>query len=361
MRILALALLVACVVSSSGDAFGAAAAIDDAERLDVDGARLFLLTRGDDRSAPVILWLHGGPGGAERPLFRYFNGELEEHFVVVYYDQRGAGRSFDPEADPQKLTVARHLTDLDAVVDHLRNELGARKITLVGHSWGAALGLLYAQAHPEKVSAIVAVAPLISTRASQQQQYEFVEAEALRRQDDDVLARLRQIGAPPHESAAEVLAMERLADGYGAVFHHRPGRIGPLLGSIVRGFVTAWEIPRLIRGNEVSLDAMNDELIDLDLTHSVSELDVPVIFMLGRYDRHVGSEIAAAYLAVLRAPVKKVFWFEHSSHNVPFEEPDRFDATIRAELMATQLGVVAGCRRTASVRSRLRHAGSRSR
>jgi len=102
---------------------------------------MYLLGRGADRSAPVLLWLHGGPGGAERPLFRYFNSELENHFVVVYWDQRGAGRSFDPKADPHRLTIAQHVVDLDAIVDHLRQSLGQDKIIVMGHSWGAALGL----------------------------------------------------------------------------------------------------------------------------------------------------------------------------------------------------------------------------
>ena len=56
-----------------------------------------------------------------------------------------------------QLTIARHLTDLDAVVDHLARNFGREKIVLIGHSWGAALGLLYIQAHPEKVAAFIAV------------------------------------------------------------------------------------------------------------------------------------------------------------------------------------------------------------
>src|SRR5262249_27320053 len=77
----------------------------------VDGARLFRTGRGDDRRAPLLLWLHGGPGGAERPLFRYFDGDLERDFVVAYWDQRGTGRSFDDDADPHELTITRHLAD----------------------------------------------------------------------------------------------------------------------------------------------------------------------------------------------------------------------------------------------------------
>jgi hypothetical protein len=66
--------------------------------------------------------------GLKRPLFRYFNSELENHFVVVYWDQRGAKFSFDPKADPHPLTIAQHVADLDAVVDHLRQSFSQDKL-----------------------------------------------------------------------------------------------------------------------------------------------------------------------------------------------------------------------------------------
>ena len=88
----------------------AAVSIKCSEHLTLDGTKMYLLGRGADRSAPVLVWLHAGPGGAERPLFRYFNSELENHFVVVYWDQRGAGRSFDPKADPHRLTIPSMLS-----------------------------------------------------------------------------------------------------------------------------------------------------------------------------------------------------------------------------------------------------------
>src|SRR5262249_44096344 len=153
----------------------------------VEGAKLFMLTRGTDRRAPVLLWLHGGPGGPERPLFRYFNGDLENHFVVAYWDQRGAGRSFDPEADPHRLTISRHLADLDTVVEHLKRAHGQDKIVLVGHSWGSVLGLLYVQRHPEKVSAFIGVAQVVSWLRTQQGRYDFVAAEAARQKDETTL------------------------------------------------------------------------------------------------------------------------------------------------------------------------------
>lgn len=223
------------------------ASIRHSEHLAIEGARLFLEIRGPDRRAPVFLWLHGGPGGSERPLFRYFNSDLEDHFLVAYWDQRGAGRSFDPKDDPRRLTIARHLADLDTVVDHLRQSFGQEKIVLIGHSWGAALGLLYAQAHPDKVSALFAVNPLVSTREQQQAQYDFVLSEALQRKDDEALGRLQTIGPPPHKTAAEQLDIERLAERYGGVFHNKPNYWWVTVAAIFSGLVTPWEIPSFIR------------------------------------------------------------------------------------------------------------------
>jgi proline iminopeptidase len=301
--------------------------ISRSEYVGVAGARLFLQLRGDDRRAPVLLWLHGGPGGAERPLFRYYDGALERDYVVAYWDQRGAARSFDADADPRELTIARHLADLDVVVGRLQQEFGDR-VVLIGHSWGGALALLYAQAHAERVAAVIAVAPLVDTIAQQQAQHAFLQAEAARRNDRDTLQRLRSIGPPPYRTSQEVLAAEALADRFGAIYHTPPGRTWVMLSGIARGLVTPWEIPRLIRSNEVSLAAMNEELLGLHLGQSVPSLEVPVFFFLGRHDHHIDAAVAAGYFESLRAPAKRLRWFEHSAHNVPFEEPDAFVAAV---------------------------------
>ncbi len=329
----------------AGRGTGEPVAVCRSEYLAADGARLYLLTRGADRRAPVLLWLHGGPGGAERPLFRYFDGGLEGRFVVAYWDQRGAGRSFDQKADPRLLTVARHLADLDAVVDHLRRTFGREKIVLIGHSWGGALGILYAHAHPETVSALIAVAPLISLREAERAQDAFIRAEASQRKDADALARLREIGLPPYNSVAKMEAAEGLAERYGAVFHSEPHKVWVVLRGLLAGVVTPWELPRLFSGNRVSLAAMNDELLGLDLSRAVPDVDVPVFFFLGRYDRHADATFAAAYLSELRAPVKRTVWFDKSAHNVPFEEPALFDTAVESALRSIGIGRGLSARR----------------
>jgi pimeloyl-ACP methyl ester carboxylesterase len=350
---IALCALVAGCASPLAGAADSPVAIRRSEYLAVDGAKLFLMTRGADRRSPVVLWLHGGPGGPERPLFRYFNGELENRFVVAYWDQRGAGRSFDEQADPRSLTVARHLDDLDAVVDHLRQTLGQDRVVLIGHSWGSALGMLYLRRHPEKVSAFIGVAPLVSLLKSQQAEYEFVRTEAARRKDDSTLARLREIGPPPHASADRQLKMEDLADRYGAVFHRKPCKTCVVVRGLLGGLVTPWELVSVHRGVQASLTAMTPELLDLDLQRSVPSVDGPVFFFLGRHDRHVDASIGAAYSGTLRAPVNRVVWFENAAHNVPFEEPGLFNATVVDALQSIGVGPETGAEREDGMRIEL--------
>jgi len=308
--------------------------INRSEYVPVNSQKLYLVIRSADRKLPILLWVHGGPGGAERPLFRYFNSELERHFTVVYWDQRGAGRSFDPKADRLGLTIARHLADLNAIIDHLRSTLRPAKVLLVGHSWGAALSIFYAGAHPHKVSAVFAVNPLVSVREQRQAEYKFVLAEAARRHDDKVLHAAEKIGPPPYKEADQVLALEKLSEKYGGVFHTRPARVRIMLRAFVAGLVWPWEIPRYIHANNESLQAMNEELLGLDLARSTSAIDVPVVFFLGRYDRHADARVAAAYFETLRAPVKRLIWFENSAHNVPFEEARLFNATLTREFQS---------------------------
>jgi proline iminopeptidase len=323
------ALLVILTVWACGPV--SAAPVRAETRLEVDGAELYLMTRGERSDAPILLWLHGGPGGAERPLFRLFNAELERSFVVAYWDQRGAGRSFDPHADPKQLTIARHLADLDAVVDHLRRTHGRRQVVLIGHSWGSVLGLLYSQAHPEKVAAFVGVGQVTSERARQAAQYAFVEIEARRRGDAESLARLAQIGLPPFDARREI-AVQRLVERFGGYFHEPPNLGWLVLRGVAGGHVRPWEIGRYIRGNDVSLAAMEAESLEIDLPRSAPSVAIPVIFMLGRHDRQADSRLAADYFAALAAPHKELIWFERSAHNVPFEEPAAFNAAVVAAL-----------------------------
>ena len=117
-----------------------------------DGTRLYYRKLGEGQ--PVAIYLHGGPGGT------IYNGGCEmaalaRHDPLVLYDQRGGGRS-DPVSDPDRLEVADHVADLDAVRRHFR----ISRVALIGLSWGSALAVYYADAHPRHVSRLMLLAPM---------------------------------------------------------------------------------------------------------------------------------------------------------------------------------------------------------
>lgn len=120
----------------------------------VSGASLHIERIGTSNESVVIV-IHGGPGEAHDYLRPHFDCLVSDRRSVIYYDQRGTGKSpLDPEATPGEWQT--HVRDLDAVCDHITKE----RVVLVGFSWGALLGLLYSLEHPERVRQLVLVSPI---------------------------------------------------------------------------------------------------------------------------------------------------------------------------------------------------------
>lgn len=83
-----------------------------AEHVSATYPEQWLLIRGQDRTRPVLLVLHGGPGTPLTPWVDMFQpAELEENFVVVHWDQRGAGKSYDPDLPASALTIDNYVSD----------------------------------------------------------------------------------------------------------------------------------------------------------------------------------------------------------------------------------------------------------
>lgn len=121
--------------------------------LDVgDGHRVYWEVSGNPAGKPAVV-LHGGPGSGARPFWRTFFDP--KRYRIVLFDQRGSGRSTpsaaEPEIDLSTNTTHHLLRDIEA----LRELLGIDDWLVLGGSWGATLGLAYAQRHPERVSELV--------------------------------------------------------------------------------------------------------------------------------------------------------------------------------------------------------------
>jgi proline iminopeptidase len=124
----------------------------------VRGVELFVRRIGS--GLPVVV-LHGGPGAHHDYLLPGFDA-LADGRELIYYDQRGGGRSAVGRDVPVGWT--EHVADLEA----LREEWGIDRLTIAGYSWGGLLALLYALDHPAKVARLALVSPAPSWRAARE-------------------------------------------------------------------------------------------------------------------------------------------------------------------------------------------------
>lgn len=122
-----------------------------------DGHELYVETVGNPNGIPAI-FLHGGPGSGCQPSHRDLFDPARHHAVL--FDQRGAGRS-TPSRSRHANTMQHQIADMELI----RTTLGIERWLVVGGSWGATLGLAYAEHYPERVSGIVLRATFLGTRA----------------------------------------------------------------------------------------------------------------------------------------------------------------------------------------------------
>jgi pimeloyl-ACP methyl ester carboxylesterase len=202
---------------------------------------------------------------------------------------------------------------------------------LLGHSWGSALGLLYAHRSPGTVRGCIGVAQVADQAAQERASYAFALAEARRRRHARAIRELEAIGEPPFDVPA-LGVKNRWVEAFGGTFAPGFDKFGMVVGALLRGETSIGEIRHIIAANEFSLAAMWREVRTLDVPALVPEVAVPVAFMLGRQDRQCPPDLAAGYFGRLRAPGKTLRWFERSAHNIPFEQPAEFDAEV-AELV----------------------------
>jgi pimeloyl-ACP methyl ester carboxylesterase len=136
--------------------------IQGSEAIEIGGIKQWITYQGADDQAPVLLFLHGGPGNSMMSYADRFTKDLQKNFIVVLWDQRESGKTKELNNSPQALTVSLFISDAIEVIQFLTNRFSQEKIFVAGHSWGGYLGLRVAVARPELLKGYFAISPMIN-------------------------------------------------------------------------------------------------------------------------------------------------------------------------------------------------------
>ncbi len=158
--------------------------IDEELFVKVPESELYLRMRGNPEN-PIIINLHGGPGGYSGIDIKLTGPALEDKFLIAYLDQRGCGKS--PECtDKSQLTINQYVEDLEIVIDSLRNRYSKEKVNLMGTSWGGMYGFLYLLEDNNKINAFAC----IDGKVNSQYQNEFLLDYQKRKVDELLLTEI---------------------------------------------------------------------------------------------------------------------------------------------------------------------------
>ena len=104
------------------------------ERVTLGGVKQWVLIRSHNVDNPILLFLHGGPGSAEMGFAHKYERKLEEDFIFVNWDQRGAGKSFSKRIPKENMNIEQFVSDAHKLILDLMKRFKKEKIILAGHS-----------------------------------------------------------------------------------------------------------------------------------------------------------------------------------------------------------------------------------
>jgi proline iminopeptidase len=189
---------------------------------DVRGVALFERRVG---SGPPTIVLHGGPGAHHDYLLPGFDA-LAAGRTLIYYDQRGGGRSAVPREVP--VGWREQVEDLEA----LRRLWGIERLTLAGYSWGGLLSLLYATEHPGRVERLALVSPAPAWRAARAEFERRLSARTMAPALQEERAALRASGLRERDPEAY---QRRVFELSVAGYFHDPAKVAGLTPFRVTG------------------------------------------------------------------------------------------------------------------------------
>ena len=305
--------------------------IDRIDTITLGGIQQSILIQSHSPKNPVLLFLHGGPSmplpGVSSRGKNYTvatnTKELVKYYTVVFWDQRGTGKSYHRDIPQTSMTFDQLVSDAAELTDFLRETFHQEKIFLAAHSFGTLIGMYLLKKYPGKFHSYVGISQIISWAENDRESLAWAKEEAKRRGDYKALNELEAAGTPPFtEGYKQWGVLRKWQMKYSTMIYNdsqikHPGLLKVSLGmlnssdyrvaDVFHSFYSGFKL--------IYTDEFIRNIPMIDVQKDVPSVDVPVTFIHGRKDVHVHAHLAEDYLSTLKTNHDKNFiWMEKSAH-----------------------------------------------
>lgn len=292
---------------------------------DINGTKQGVFIKGKNINSPVILYLHGGM--PDYFLTEKYPTLLEDNFIMVWWEQRNCGISYNSDVSQKSVTIEQLVEDTVELTHYLRKRFNKKKIYLMGHSGGTFLGVYVIDKAPELFDAYIGIAQMSDQLLSEKLAYNYILNEYRKRNNKKMAKLFESFNFNDKQNIPEEYlrirdkAMHEL--GIGTMRNMRNVVTDLFLPSLFFSEYSLADKYHLWASKSESGVGQNwASMSRTNLIETKNNFKIPVYLLHGVYDNTCSYELAKKYFDKINAPVKGFYSFNQSAHSPLFEEPE---------------------------------------
>ncbi len=307
------------------------------EKVEIGGMQQWIMANGKSSDLPVLLWLHGGPGAAQMPVARYFNHHLEEDFIVVHWDQRGAGKSNPRDFDESTMTVEQYIADVHHMTQFLKKKFCREKIYLLGHSWGSQLGMLATKRYPDDYLAYIGTGQVVHHYKAHRKAFRELKTRIKKENHTKDLEKLEALQPPPYINHSDYISFIKLLDRYQMNMNINMGKMARV--ALFSEAYSPGDLIRWLRGASRGSGPMWDESQGWDILKRTPNIEIPCYFISGENDFNTPAILVEQMLQQPQAPAHHKHFIIPGAGHAPFlSKPEKFASIMKEIIFLEQKG-----------------------
>lgn len=276
--------------------------IDTSYFVKIGGIDQYISIKGVDNK-PIVLYLHGGPGTAASAHSEKITALLEQDFLVIHWDQRGAGKTLKQNGLKQSPTLALMQSDAEELLTYILKTFHRQQIILVANSWGTSLAFHLSETHPDKISTLVAISPIINLLSSQKSLNKTLIKHFRKIKNQKAVEQLKTLNIPFHNAKEMAIQFKWQSEFQGQPISDND--FSQYLAFFEQWF-SQWGLiySQLFKINQLKIKA---------------SIGCKTIIFYGDKDYTANYKLSKKFFKGLKTKEKEIYRFKDIGHHIPME------------------------------------------